>query len=173
MDGSLAIIFLITSLTDMGLNDCRTGVCLAQDSATSRLSLQIAEMEFQEESISEEVYVGYDMDRRYGPFQPTFGASIASNGATWVGAGFKWTSADAIDSPFFIETSLMPGYYTHGDDGPNLGGNLHFRSAFGAGYEFNNGATLTVLYDHRSNGDTHKLNPGLETIAVRYAIALH
>ncbi|MCG3267724.1 acyloxyacyl hydrolase [Yoonia sp. I 8.24] len=171
MDGSLAIIFLITSLTDMGLNDCRTDGCLTQDTATARLSFQVADMEFQEEIISEEVYFGYDMDRRYGPFQPTFGASIGSNGATWVGAGFKWTSADAIDSPFFIETSLMPGYY-HRGDGPDLGGNLHFRSAFGIGYEFDSGATLSLHYDHRSNADTQDLNPGLETIALRYAVVL-
>ena len=172
MDGTLAIIFLITSLTDMGFNDCRTDGCLERDDATARVSFQHADVEFQDDRISDEVYVGYDMDRRYGPFQPTFGVSITADGSSWAGAGVKWTSAHVIDSPFFIETSLMPGLYSQ-SDGPDLGGSLHFRSAFGAGYRFDNGATLSVLYDHRSNGDTHNLNPGLETIAVRYAIALN
>ncbi|SFR39195.1 Lipid A 3-O-deacylase (PagL) [Yoonia tamlensis] len=171
MDGTLAIIFLITSLTDMGFNDCRNDGCLASESATARVSLQLADVEFQEAIISEEIYVGYDMGRRYGPFQPTFGVSVAANGASWVGAGVKWSSTGVFDSPFFVETSLMPGYYDAGD-GPDLGGNLHFRSAFGIGYAFDNGATISVHYDHRSNGDTQDLNPGLETIALRYAIAL-
>jgi hypothetical protein len=172
MDGTLAVIFLITSLTDMGLNDCRTDGCLTRENATARMSLQLADVEFQEEIISEEIYVGYDMDRRYGPFQPTFGASVTADGASWVGAGVKWTSTGMIDSPFYIETSLMPGYYAQGD-GPDIGGSLHFRSAFGVGYAFDNGATISVHYDHRSNADTQDLNPGLETIAVRYAFAFN
>jgi hypothetical protein len=172
MDGSLAIIFLITSLTDMGFNDCPTAGCLEQDSATARISIQTSHIVFQERRINEEIYVGYDMDRSYGPFQPTFGVSVSGNGASWVGAGFKWTSEGIIDGPFFVETSLMPGYFYRGD-GPDIGGHLHFRSAFGIGYQFDNEATLSVLYDHRSNADTQDLNPGLETIAVRYALAFN
>lgn len=172
MDGTLALIFLLTSLTDMGINDCQTGGCLQQNDATARVSLQGAQVEFQEEHISEEFYIGYDMDRSYGPFQPTFGASVTGDNAVWVGAGVKWTSRNISDGPFFFETSLMPGFYDKGD-GPDIGGSLHFRSAVGGGYTFDNGATISVMYDHRSNGDTKDLNPGLETLAIRYAFALN
>lgn len=172
MDGTLALIFLITSLTDMGVNDCRSGGCLQQSDAVARVSLQAANVIFQEDHISEEIYVGYDMNRRYGPFQPTFAASVTGEGATWVGAGAKWTSRRISEGPFFFEASVMPGLYARGD-GPDLGGNLQFRSAVGGGYIFDNGATLSVLYDHRSNADTNDLNPGLETIAIRYAFALN
>ncbi len=169
MDGTLAIIFAVASLTDMALSDCPTG-CVAPDIATPRLSFQAGVTEFQERYIGQEVYLGYDLGRRYGPFQPTFGASITETGDTWVGAGAKWTTANSFAiGPVFIEASLMPGYYAH-SDGPDIGGALQFRSALGVGYTFDNGSTVTVLYDHRSNADRLEENPGLETLAVRYAI---
>jgi hypothetical protein len=170
MDGALAIIFVVTGLTDMTLNDCPTE-CLERGDAVSRLSVQGAEVIFQSETIDEEIYVGFDLPTRYGPFQLTIGASIAGDGGAWIGAGAKWNSQSVIDSPFFIESSLMPGIYQD-NDSPDLGGALQFRSALGAGYTFENGGTLTVLYDHRSNADTQNINPGLETLSLRYAIAL-
>jgi len=170
MDGTLAAIFLITGLTDMALNDCPTG-CMNQTSAQERLSFQAAAVEFQENIIGEEIYLGYDLGHKYGPFQPTIAASATDTGDIWLGAGFKWTSQDVFAGPVFVETSLIPGLYLAGD-GPDIGGALQFRSALGVGYEFNNGATLTVSYDHRSNADTQAVNPGLETISIRYAIAL-
>ena len=171
MDGTLAVIWLITSLTDMRFNECPTG-CLAERPAASRLSLQGAQVIFQEEEIGEEIYIGYDAPRRFGPFQMTYGASVTDEGAAWIGAGAKWTTRNLIDGPFFVETSFMPGLYDQGD-GPDLGGALHFRAALGAGYIFANGATLTVSYDHRSNGDIEDLNPGLETLSIRYAFTLN
>ncbi len=170
MDGALAVIFIVTGLTDMALNDCPTG-CLQSSDAVSRLSVQGAEVIFQSETIDEEIYVGYDLPTGYGPFQPTIGASITGDGGAWIGAGAKWNSQGVIGSPFFIESSLMPGIY-HDNDSPDLGGALQFRSAIGLGYTFENGATLTVLYDHRSNADTQSINPGLETFSLRYAVAL-
>jgi len=132
MDGTLALIWLITSLGDMAINDCPDG-CLIKRPATARLSYQIADVQFNEESIGTEAYFGYDSHRRKGPAQPTYGLSITT-------------------------------------DGPDLGGHLQFRSAFGVGYEFDNGSTLTVSYDHRSNADTQPINPGLETLSIRYAV---
>lgn len=167
MDGTLAVIFLVASLTDMGMNDCPTG-CVAPEQAMQRLSFQAAKVEFQEEIIGNEIYFGYDMGTSYGPFQPTIGASITDDGGYWVGAGAKWTSQQLFTSPFFIESSLMPGYFEKGE-GPDLSGHLQFRSSIGAGYQFANGATILASYDHRSNADRIKPNPGLETIAVRIA----
>ncbi|MDX8348668.1 acyloxyacyl hydrolase [Cognatiyoonia sp. IB215446] len=167
MDGTLAVIWLLTSLGDMRINECPTG-CVARQDAPARLSIQVAEVIFQEEEIGQEIYVGYDASVRYGPFQPTYGASLTDEGAVWIGAGAKWTTRNLSSGPFFIETSFMPGFYARGD-GPDLGGALHFRSALGAGYIFDNGATLTISYDHRSNGDIQSFNPGLETLSLRYA----
>lgn len=170
MDGTFAVIFTIVGLTDMSLNYCPEG-CIDRSDAPARLILQRAEVHFQEETIDQELYLGYDLPAAYGPFQPTIGASITGDGGTWVGAGAKWTTQSVIDSPFFIEASFMPGFYQR-NDSPDLGGHLHFRSALGMGYTFENGGNIAVSYDHRSNGDTSDINPGLETLAVRYAIAL-
>ncbi len=168
MDGTLAAIFLVISMTDMALTDCPAG-CLAPEQAVSRLSFQGAKVSFQDEIIGNEIYLGYDAPVTYGPFQPTVGISLTDGGDYWVGAGVKWTSKGVIDSPFFVESSLMPGIYGQAD-GPDLGGQMHFRSSLGAGYTFDNGATVTASYDHRSNADTQQLNPGLETISLRFAI---
>lgn len=167
MDGTLAAVFLVASMTDMALTDCPTD-CLAPSAAVSRLSFQVSGVEFNTVNIGSEVLIGFDFGVAYGPFQPTVGASLSDDGDYWIGAGSKWTTNDLVEGPFFAEASLLAGIQ-HRGDGPDLGGALHFRSSLGAGYTFKSGATVSVLYDHRSNADTQVLNPGLETIAVRYA----
>ncbi len=169
MDGTLAAIFVITSLTDMALTDCRTG-CLAKDTATPRLSFQIGDVRFDDDSIGGEFYVGMDLGVTRGPFQPTVAASLTDGGAAWVGAGLKWVSRDLLPGPVFIESSLMPGFHLNGD-GPDLGGNLQFRSSLGVGVDFGGDRTLTVAYDHRSNADTDVTNPGMEVLSLRFATA--
>jgi hypothetical protein len=169
MDGTLAAIYLITSLLDMGLTHCPQG-CLAREAAPARLSVQAGDVIFQEDSIGEEVFIGYNLDHAYGPFQPTVGLSVTDQRAGWIGLGVK-SRFEIGAGGLFAEGSIMPGYYSAGD-GPDLGGDLQIRSALGLGYEFGNGATLSLLYDHRSNADTRARNPGLETLAVRYQVAL-
>jgi|TARA_B110000908_G_scaffold145799_1_gene176334 hypothetical protein len=44
----------------MAFTDCSTG-CLAQSDATLRLAFQVAKIEFQENVIGSEIYVGYDL----------------------------------------------------------------------------------------------------------------
>lgn len=171
MDGTLAAIFLIASLTDMTLSDCPTA-CLRPSDATARLSFQAAGLQFQNVYIGSEFLIGYDLGRAYGPFQPTIAASLTDEGGTWFGAGAKWTTQDFFAGPVFAEAALLPGlYYDNAEVA--IGGVLQFRSSLGIGYEFDNGSTLLVSYDHRSNGDTQDFNPGLETLAIRYAIALN
>ena len=72
MNGLLAILYLAASLSDMKLSDCPTG-CLAEAEVPSRVSIRVAKVEFQREIIGDEVYVGYDWGKTYGPFQPTIG----------------------------------------------------------------------------------------------------
>jgi len=168
MDGTIAAIVFLGGLLEMGTGHCPTG-CLAPSETDRRLSFQGGAVEFQREVIGEELYLGYDFGTARGPFQPTVGLSVTDAGAVWVGAGAKvrWELGPDV----FVEGSIMPGYYEAGD-GPDLGGSLQFRSALGVGYEFAGGATVTVLYDHRSNAGIEDLNPGLETLSIRYAIPL-
>jgi hypothetical protein len=168
MDGTLAFIWLITSLTDMTLDDCPDG-CLKTEKFAPEIFYQFADVQFNDDSIAEEFYLGYDSHRRRGPFRPTYGLSLTTEGSAWFGIGWKWSSQYVYDSPLFVETSMMPGFYAQ-RDGPDLGGTLQFRSALGVGYEFDNGSSLTVSYDHRSNADTNPVNPGLETLSIRYGM---
>ncbi len=170
MDGTLAAIYVLAALLDMGLTDCREAGCLAASDAQSRVWVQGAAVEFDREIIGEEVFVGLDLGTARGPFQPVIGLSANGDGDAWIGAGVKtqWR----FGGGWFAEGALMPGYHDRGD-GPDLGGSLQFRSALGVGYEFGSGATLSVHYDHRSNGGIETVNPGLETIGLRYAMPLN
>ena len=168
MDGALAAIFAIASLTDMAFNDCPTG-CLAPQDAPASLSFQLGDVQFQDKSIGTEIYIRRAFGFKRGPFQPTIGAAITDTGDLWIGAGSKWTSTDIASGPFFVTASLMPGAHFQGD-GPDLGGVLQFRASLGAGYTFDNGGAVTVSYDHRSNADTQDINPGLEVLSISYAI---
>ena len=170
MDGTLAAIFLIASLTDMGLTDCPTG-CLTKQDAPTRLAFQLAKVEFQEDLIGNEALIGYDLGQRFGPFQPTFGAAITDQNDIWIGAGFRWDTQRNFGAPFFVSASLLPGLHFQGD-GPDLGGQLHFRSSLGVGFQFEGGAEISLAYDHRSNADRLPLNPGLETISLRVAFPM-
>lgn len=170
MDSRFAVFFFIMGMTDTYLNDCPTD-CTQQSPAPERLHLQFGDTYFQEEVIGTEVYGIYDLPKRYGAFQPTIGASLTSNNDFWMGAGGKWSTERVTDSPIFIELSLMPGLYVRGD-GPDLGFPVQFRGALGAGYNFDNGASISVFFDHRSNANLSEVNSGIETLGVRLSMTL-
>ena len=167
MDGTLALIWLVTSFADMALNDCPTD-CLKTEKLEPQIFYQFADVQFDGDSIAEEFYLGYDSHRRRGPFRPTYGLSLTTDGDAWFGIGWKWSTDYIVDSPFFLETSLMPGFHME-SDGPDLGGTFQFRSALGAGYEFDNGSKMTISYDHRSSADLQSLDLSLETLALRWS----
>ena len=169
MDGTLAAVFVIASLTDMALNDCPTG-CLATHTAPARLAFQLGNATIDSRSAGQELLIALDAPFRMGPFQPTTAAALTDDGAAYFGAGAKWTDADILPGPLFVEASLLPGLYFPAG-GPDLGGNLQFRASVGVGYAFAQGSTLSMIYDHRSNADTKAFNPGLEVLSVRYAVS--
>lgn len=162
-DSFLAILFALGGLGKLAFEDCPAG-CLAPRQATPRWGAQAAQVLFQDEEVGGELYVTRDAGLRRGPFQPVLGASVAENGAVWAGAGLKWrVEAGAV----FFESSLVPGLYA--GDGPDLGSVFEVRSGAALGVELGDGSTLALTFDHRSNGDTADLNPGLETVGVRWS----
>ncbi|PVA05958.1 acyloxyacyl hydrolase [Thalassorhabdomicrobium marinisediminis] len=169
MDGTLAMIFAIVGLSDMVLNDCPTG-CLAERPADRRLSFQASGVQFQDDWIGSELVLGYEYDRRFGPFQPLASVSFTEEGDVWIGGGVKWRYALG-QSDFFVDGSFQPGLWAR-NDGPDLGGVLQFRSALGLGYAFTDQSAVVVSFDHRSNGDTQSVNPGLETLSIQYSMTL-
>lgn len=175
MDGSLAVLFFLVGLTDMGLNDCKTG-CLARSPAQNAITLAYGDVIFQQKTIGQETYLRYDLGTSFGPFQPAIGLSVTDSKDIWVGLGAThttqfWQNA-AGTSGGYVQLSFMPGVYAQGG-GPDLGHLIEFRSGGEIGYQARNGMRMGLSYDHRSNGDISALNPGLETLQLRVSIPLN
>ena len=174
MDGRLAVLFLVVGLTDMGLDDCKTG-CLARSPEQAALSLSFGDVIFQKNKIGSEAYLRYDLGTSFGPFQPAIGLSVTDSNDIWVGVGAThtthfWQNA-AQTSGGYAQLSLLPGVYAQGS-GPDLGHPLEFRSGAEIGYQARNGTRYGLSYDHRSNADISALNPGLETLQLRVSVPL-
>ena len=167
MDSRFAVFFFIMGGLDTYMNECPTD-CASQSPAPARLQLQYGDTYFQEEVVGTELYVSYDLPKYIGAIQPTVGASMTDTNDLWFGAGGKWSTERTTDWPVYIELSLMPGIYLQ-NEGEDLGFPLQFRGSLAAGYHFNNGASVAVVFDHRSNADFAELNPGIETLGVRFS----
>jgi lipid A 3-O-deacylase len=168
MNGILAVLFVILGPAQMWTQYCDTG-CLARGSADGGLQLNVNRTIFQGDWIGSELYARYDLGHRYGPFQPVFGASVTQSGDIWIGNGAAVEWSIGRRDQAFVELSLLPGFYQQGS-GPDLGGLLEARSGIAVGYAFANGGTLALSFDHRSNADIYRTNPGLETFGLRYKI---
>lgn len=163
MDGTMAALVLGVSLLDMGLSHCPTG-CLAAQETDARWSLSTGIVVFQEQARGAELYVRRDAGIRLGPFQPTLGASVTSEGAVWVGGGALYTVEGP--RPLYLQGHIMPGLYRPGG-GQDLGGTLQFRSGLEIGYQTAAGLRIGLAIDHRSNAELYGDNPGLETLQLR------
>jgi hypothetical protein len=170
MDSRFAVFFFMVGWSDTYLNDCPTE-CLRETQAPERLHVQYGDTYFQEDVIGDEIFVSYDLPRRYGAVQPAVGASLTNENDFWIGAGGKWSSERISDSPIFIELSLMPGLYLPGD-GPDLGFPVQWRGSLGAGVNFGDTGSLSVFFDHRSNANASEVNPGIETLGIRLSYQL-
>ena len=167
MDGTLAALFLVASLTDMGFNHCGNG-CVAPGETSKRLSLSAGNVQFEGATADREIYLRYDFGRTFGPFQPIMGASLTERGDAWIGAGAAWT-AEIAKTGFYAQLHLMPGIYNRGK-GPDLGHTIEIRSGAEVGYQTRNGMRVGISYDHRSNAEMSSINPGMETIQIRFSI---
>ncbi len=170
MDASLAVLFLIAGLTDMGVNDCGNGGCLQRKEAQSDIQLSFGDVIFQDKTIGSEVYVKHSFDRKFGPFQPALGVSITDDGDAWIGYGFNYTKSFFGDR-VYAQLSLLPGIYARGN-GPDLGHAIEFRSGAEVGYRAKNGIRYGISYDHRSNANLSSTNPGMETLQFRVSVPL-
>jgi len=110
MEGAFALLFLAAGLTDIGLNYCSIG-CLGRRDVAPRLSFSGGNVIFQDEQLGQEIYLRYELDRSFGPFQPTVGVSFTDDGALWAGAGGIWTH-HFFDERAFAQLHLMPGFYS-------------------------------------------------------------
>ncbi|WP_298849800.1 acyloxyacyl hydrolase [uncultured Ruegeria sp.] len=92
--------------------------------------------------------------------------SVHENGDTHIGAGL--IGLYSLNERWFIEGSVMPGYFNANDDENDLGGEFQIRSLLGLGYSLNNGNSVSVAITHKSNASTNDDNPGVNAVLLRY-----
>ncbi|WP_254439244.1 acyloxyacyl hydrolase [Ruegeria arenilitoris] len=104
-------------------------------------------------------------------FSATWGSalSVDVDGDYHIGLGLVgiYTFRDR----WFVEGSVMPGYYNASNAQNDLGGNFQIRSLLGVGYTLNGGDKLSVAFTHKSNASTEEPNPGLNSVLLRYHFA--
>jgi lipid A 3-O-deacylase len=154
MDGRLAVLFFVVGLTDMTMNDCKTGGCLERSPEQSAVALSFGDVIFQEKVVGQETYARYD-----------FGTSLGATHTTRF-----WERSSGAGG--YAQLSFMPGLWSQGT-GPDLGHPVEFRSGAEIGWQIRNGVKVGISYDHRSNGDMVRVNPGLETLTLRVHVPLN
>ena len=165
-DGTFAVLMLVFGFADMSTNYCATGKgCLGRTDQAPRLSVSLGRIIERQASSGEEIYARYDLNYKNGPFGHALGFSIGDKGAMWLGMGQTYFLRSS-SSPVSIEMHAMTGLYEPGG-GINLGGPIQFRSGIQMSYESNNGWSYGLGYDHRSNMEIYKENPGVETFHFR------
>lgn len=164
MGGEFAILFWLMAIApaDMQGNVHRYD-------ANNRLTVSLGAVEFQEQFIGGEIRAGYTFHQLWDRFNLTAELSITDEFATWAGVGlYQQFDFQIADQDFFAGFSFAPGIYVRGD-GVDLGHPLEFRSGVEIGMRLDNDWQVSLSYDHRSNGDIAELNPGLETIQLRFS----
>lgn len=96
-------------------------------------------------------------------------ASIHSGGTTFVGIGLS--ARLELKNDWFAEASVAPGYYNASGPKTELGSNFEIRSLLGVGRKLTNGDRLSLALAHTSNADTATVNPGVNSLLLRYSRA--
>jgi len=118
------------------------------------------------------------LEYRHSPFfdRGNFTAAVGANTSIteesdfFIGAGV-WLRWD-WSSGWFVDLSLMPGFYDEGTPGNNLGNDLEFRSLIGLGYQFNGGQSVSLAVTHKSNASISDVNPGADALLLRWHLPL-
>ncbi|SDE38721.1 acyloxyacyl hydrolase [Ruegeria marina] len=92
--------------------------------------------------------------------------TLHGNGDFHLGAGVA--AEYAFDRNWFIEASVLPGFYFEGEDGNTLGSHFEVRSLLGVGYRFMNGNALSLAATHKSNASVSEFNPGVNSVLLRF-----
>ena len=97
-----------------------------------------------------------------------WGTAVQVNDANDLFLGVGLSAEYTLSQSWFFEASLMPGYYGPGSNGTDLGGNFHFRTLVGFGYNLTEKDAISIAIDHRSNASIEGRNPGTEALMIRY-----
>ncbi len=158
-----------------------TGVCLfagaahAEDKALINLSAGVfdvrsaAPQEFEGRLEYRAGFGLFETDGVFRGFKPLVGVMANTAGAVFGYAGLA--APFAFDSGRWeIVPSAAMGAYSKGD-GIDLGGTFEFHLGVGASYAVTDNSRLGVAIYHISNANTHRKNPGVNSVALTWSFA--
>ncbi|MEP4036472.1 MULTISPECIES: acyloxyacyl hydrolase [unclassified Pseudophaeobacter] len=96
---------------------------------------------------------------------------VVETGDAFVGGGVsgKWD----LQQDWFISASVLPGAYVEGTSLNDLGSTFEIRSQLAVGKRFKSGKALSLALSHKSNASTASINPGVNTLSLRWHIPLN
>ena len=116
-----------------------------------------------------EARIEYRAAQKFWLFKPFGGLMATSDGSAHAFAGLL-VDID-LPSNFVLTPSFAPGLY-HEGGGKDLGHVIEFRSQIELSYRFQNRSRLGLSINHLSNMGLSDANPGVESIAVTYALPI-
>lgn len=115
-----------------------------------------------------EYHLGPFLERGRFKLKPAVALYYDADDDLWVGAGVA--GVFDLNERWFLEGSLLAGYYDPGPGGTQLGHELEFSTLVGAGYRFSETRAISLAIDHKSNHGLSDTNPGSETVMLRYQV---
>lgn len=90
---------------------------------------------------------------------------LHDNGQYWAGGGVAalWPMRER----WFIEASVMPGYFGGSGALADLGSHFEIRSLLGIGRQINDRLAISLAVTHKSNASTADRNPGVNMLELR------
>ncbi len=164
MDGRLAILFNLVAL--FGDHYEGQGWTIDRADMAGAVTTSYGIVQYQNRHWGEELRFTRNF-KQWKRFNPIIDFSVTEKGGAWLGLGlYQQFDMDINGTPLFVGFTMAPGLYARGGD-VDLGYPLEFRSGVEMGVRFNNGWQASLSFDHRSNADIGRINPGMETIQFR------
>jgi lipid A 3-O-deacylase len=104
-------------------------------------------------------------DTILGKLSPVSGGFISGNSSVYLYTGVQ---AQYNIGPLKVIPSFAPGYYEAGD-GKDLGSVLEFKSEIRFDLEIFEGSKIGYSYNHISNNDWGKINPGINNQQISFS----
>ena len=80
-----------------------------------------------------------------------------------VGPAALWPLANR----WFVEASVMPGYFNDSGGANSLGSDFEIRSLLGIGRQISDRMSVSLAASHKSNANISSRNPGVNTLSLR------
>jgi len=119
----------------------------------------------------------FSLEYQHRPFyeaervSATWGGALTVDEAGDVHVGVGLIGFYTFADRWFLEGSVMPGYFSESEQLNDLGGEFQIRSLFAVGYTLDSGNRVSLAITHKSNASTQDDNPGVNSLFLRYHYA--